>query len=364
MTVPITGPFSKAQVFTKLQGWSNKPVDARWYKRDWYRQRRPYNLPLPFTYQSGDVLSITDPYGFDWGRTYYNGDIAFWPTIDTGNAAYIKAYQRFVNELKPDTAGLAINLVQRQQAIEMIATRSMQIYKFASKLKKGDLQGARRALGLTKMPAGWRKRGKSFGDKFLEAHFGWSPLVGDIYSSVDILQNGVPPSRVSVSSSVTIPLSYVLPRGGLSYAFSGTDKFVYRISATVKVDNPNLFLANQFGVVNPALVLYDAVPFSFVLNWFVNVEQFLSSFTDFWGLGITNPQITLFHERDATEILRGKDTPTNNAWGVSMIAKYKFVTTRRQPGSIPGPALVIKRPWTLSPSRGLTAISLLLQKLK
>ena len=130
------------------------------------------------------------------------------------------------------------------------------------------------------------------------------------------------------------------------------------------VSNPNLFLANQLGFVNAGVVAWDVVPFSFVLDWFVNVGQFLAAFTDFWGLTISNSQTSLLWIRETTKWQVNNTWPGHPPGTVYRTYRFKRASATRRVGAIPGPTLAIRAPWVLSPVRGLTSISLLLQQLR
>lgn len=256
-------------------------------------------------------------------------------------------------------------LAQRQEALSMIEKRGRALAHFALQLRRGNFRLAAFALGLDRPPPGLKKKGKAFADNFLEFHFGWSPLIGDMHAAIDVLQGGVPPTRITASArSVQEGKSNTSTLSNPIYYNRWTDDCVWKIGSDALVTNPNLFLANQLGLVNPAAVVWDAIPFSFVLGWFVNVSSFLESFTDTWGISLTNSYVTCHTTRDATEKEVQKNWPSANAYGTINFSAYNYVRTQRSPGSAPGPALRIKEPWILSPSRGLTAISLLLQRLK
>lgn len=61
------------------------------------------------------------------------------------------------------------------------------------------------------------------------------------------------------------------------------------IAANVRVKNPNLWLANQLGLINPVQMVNEGIMFSFVLDWFSNLSQVISQMTDFVGLEIADP---------------------------------------------------------------------------
>lgn len=367
MVAPVTGPFLRT--ITGLGPTTQGGFKPQWLEmnRTWRRQRRPYNLPLTFDYRRKEVLAhYKQNSGYDY-VTVANcpGYYTLTPTQFFPNT-YNKAYGRFVSKLKPDTAGLGINLVQRKQAIVMIANRALQLGRFVKQLKRFNFRRAASELGMD--PASvkkltLRKGSKHFGNNFLEFHFGWSPLIGDIYSSVDLLQNGVPPVRVTASSSGSYTSKYVDESSEPDLYRTTKGNGSWRIGAKVSVTNPNLFLANQLGLVNPALILYDAIPFSFVVNWFVNVEQFLSSFSDTWGLTLTDQYITGIAKVSMHEERWYNNYPTAGKRTPQWFADTLCVQMARTAGTIPGPTLRIRGPWTISPTRGLTAVSLLLQKI-
>lgn len=63
-------------------------------------------------------------------------------------------------------------------------------------------------------------------------------------------------------------------------------------SAGVRVVNPNGWLLERAGLINPVAVAWDLVPWSFVVNMFSNVGGLVNSITDFYGLEFVNSSTT------------------------------------------------------------------------
>jgi len=212
-----------------------------------------------------------------------------------------------------------------------------------------------------------KARSKDAAGLWLEAHFGWQPAVDDVGAAVNTMQKadfGKKHVRIHVrndfSSSWRIN-DISGPGTGTFERHTEEGKAVVTMAADIRVSNPNAYLANQMGFVNPSSVAWEAVPYSFVVDWFANVGQCLSAMTDFVGLDVTSPRTTTFQS-----VSYGKSGFYRHLPGPSGIAtsthsqSWRGWDVLRQTG-IAGPTLELKPFKGFSPVRGATAISLLLQ---
>lgn len=342
MTAPLFGPFfSSEQVGTMSLTQKTS-----------YKQRRPYSIPSPWTYNKWQIYEF-------WQRAPDYNELNMPPDAALQGLILDRARERFVTKVRGRAAELAVSLAERKQALAMIENRAIQLYRFARELKSFRFGNAAHELSLTGVfPKGLKANAKAFGNNYLEFHFGWSPLVGDIGNAVEVLQGGVPPVHVSAVSSGTKSFEWVHPYGLTQRA---NHQELAKVGATFVVSNPNLWLANQLGFVNPATIAWELVPFSFVLDWFVNVSDFLNSSSEFWGLSVIDPYFTQFSR-----------VPQSNTYvppyPTDPYAGYEVqgirVRCKRTLGLPPGPELRVRDPWVLSPRRGLAAMSLLLQQLR
>jgi hypothetical protein len=370
MVYPITGPFTRTETSKGPALAGGFKPDHLWYQRTWYRQRRPYGTPMDLTYQRSQVLVTTGDGASSDYETYNTDGTSFWGIYNSAaGALFNKAHARFIQDVKPDTVSLLLAYAERKQSMAMIAHRMQTMLSFSMNLASGKYRKAAKSLHMERMPKGWRNPTKGFGDKFLEAHFGWEPIIRDIWSCVDLLQNGVPPARAVGFARMSDSSTYMTPvNSSPLWTYDYSSEYMYKIGAKVKVVNPNLWLANQLGLVNPAGVAFDAIPFSFVLDWFVNVQQFLEQFTSLWGLELSDQFVTW---QRTVKTLKRKYSSGYNSGIYSYVNKRPWITSRfsrheciRKAGSIPGPSLRVRDPWRISPVRGLTATSLLTQFLR
>jgi len=187
---------------------------------------------------------------------------------------------------------------------------------------------------------------QSLGNKWLWYSYGVKPLIEDIYNAHNVLVRNVPEMRIfgSGSGSLTIDV------GGFyrtRYIFTSS----VRISAVVRVNNPNLWLANQLGLINPVQWFVEGVRLSFVIDWFSNFSQIVNQMTDFAGLEITRPITT-----SKCKVVQDEFHPDYGPW-----VKEREKFTREL--IVPQARLRFayeRFNW----QRGLNAISLLVQGLK
>lgn len=340
-------------------GWVTEGSPDGPYFRSRYRvnQPKPYVNPLPTismswtAYSVGSTSTQMPSGGFQAILMNYYDDV----TSRALNRALRGLNGKFSN-----LSNIALTLLERKQSIAMIAKRSSQLLKAARQIRKFDFRGAAKTFGITLPKRVSRKR--QFADNWLEYHFGWSPLIGDIGGAVKVLQ-GQPPSEYvratgtysGSSRSWNQFVDYPTPSRAFEHTFSATATVGCRI---VQV-NPDLALANALGFTDPATLAWESVPFSFVVDWFANVSDFLSQMSAMIGYTVDRAYNKIFFAASGTE--------TQFAWSSS--GKSSFTDIGRgwrfeRAVGIPSVSLELKPFNGFSPTRGLTAISLLLQFLK
>lgn len=366
MVNPITGPVEKI-------GGS---LPATYSYKKGYRQKRPYTVSLPYEARYGNV-----EIDYYWGGSATNG--AGWAPsqiIDFGLRDTI-CYERLMDKIR-DSSTWAVNLAEINKSRSMINTRSVQLLRAARQLRqKNPILAWKELMHPTAMPPVSRK--KSLSNQWLELHFGWEPLVKDIGNAVDALQKAIktqyaravvktPETFWSINSTVNNPSAYY-PDNVFTYHRVGWQgEAISSAGVSVAVTNPNLWLANQLGFLNPVGILWELTPFSFVVDWFSTVGTIIASYSDFYGLTVQNP----WHSHTFKGIYTGNyaaryrwyefDGQGNqfDVWSsTSRIFRQKFSTTQRMTDLIK-PSLSVRNFKGLSLTRGATAIALLVQMMK
>lgn len=226
-----------------------------------------------------------------------------WDDFQTESANGARA--RLMSKLQPARAAMGVNLAQLDQALGMIAKRSKQLHRAWQRLRAFDLPGMLKELSIgtaVKLRNGQdyysRKRRRWVVKKewtsdlestWLEFTFGWVPLVTDLYNAADVLQREFPPVPVRASCKA----------GGVRVydrtyeRITAYKTVVTRMHAGIVITNPNLALLNSLGLLNPAAVAWDIIPWSFVIDWFMKINKYVNTLNDMAGFSFTDASTTV-----------------------------------------------------------------------
>lgn len=187
---------------------------------------------------------------------------------------------------------------------------------------------------------------KSLGNKWLWYSYGVRPLVDDLYNASSVFTREIPGTKI-------LGKGYAEGIEGARSGSSHHHKANARVTAYVKVSNPNLWLANQLGLINPVQWFNEGVAFSFVIDWFSNWSDWLQQLTDFVGLEIEKPVTTY--------MLRSKNEWRHPGEYFSYFDVH-FIKVIRRVGI---PPVVLRFAYErFQWQRGANAVSLLVQFLK
>lgn len=279
-------------------------------------------------FSSGRVVSVNQDGGpfFEWNS--YNhavglGYVGFHSTgyddnlhvLDhTGTNSSVQAVynravalnlkNRAVSECRQKAAQVKLDLsealVGLPESVIMVAQRTKQVLNAYLALRRGNWKGALAWLGLS--PSRWHKTlgQKSMQQAWLELQYGWLPLLGDIWSGIklsnELLSGGTKTHAYAKRQLETDLWTYGLTSGGPSIWLNPQITTWGRTSVDVRynfgVSNANIAFLNSLGVLNPFYTVWVAVPFSFVVDWFLPVGDWLQSISSTLGLQFIDGYIT------------------------------------------------------------------------
>lgn len=260
-----------------------------------------------------------------------------------------RTYGRFRGKLYKGSAALGVTLASWKQSQEMITSAYRSIgWGLDSMSRTID------ELQRTARRGQYERLAKRLASKHLEVVFGWQPLVQDILAAATTVINDQPKAqRVSVRASAQIDTFDVYGDEGYAKMYSTGYGFLKCArSATIEITNPNLWLAERAGLLNGAAVAWDLVPWSFVVNMFVNTGQLVNSITDFAGLSFPSSSITWGLPYGYTIVSapgsRNGDPRRNELYGKAI---YRVKSKYRTLNGVARPPLITKLPdvnWELA----------------
>lgn len=302
-----------------------------------------------------------------------------------------RLYSKFREEVMGKKSELLTASVEWKKSLEMVNQRTLWILRSLKGLKlhgpvefvrtlaepvahpwtSDGLETVRSRNKRARSRKRWKTRKKSKrkvqkpSDAWLEYWLGWAPAIGDIYNALDILQREFPIDHVSTTVAYRREWqsSSGDPRGSHYRKRVGNGVGSVGCYADVKVTNHNLFLLDQMGLINPALTAFQVIPLSFILNWFINVEQVLSSLTDFAGLSFSQTGTAVREVRSVRQVgFIRENRPGGGYTYYPENGGTNGVTLRREPGQIPSPQLGVKFD-RLALTQAATSVSLLVNAL-
>jgi hypothetical protein len=221
------------------------------------------------------------------------------PAVDEGliDAAATNA----IADCKAGIYDALTDLAELSKTADLVGLQYKRVVRFALKaarlakaIRRGEVKRFLRRGG--KKPRDWRE---IFSKLWLEYRYGWLPAIHSAQSLIAALQSDLKKgdivrgsSRVSVTlddvkTVVTNPTSYTT-RTEIC-VISGTR--TYRGKAFASIKNSNAFF--QF---DPLVTTWELIPFSFIVDWFLQIGNWLEAVSPFTGSGLLGSQVSIKDE--------------------------------------------------------------------
>jgi len=250
--------------FTRTWSGTNTPKGAKVFSEN------PYNL---------SVLDLVDR-EMQWkgnspGETWRTGTFlscfgglgvpAVWTSADD-----LTLQGKLVDQVRSHDFNLAVLLGEGKETMSMITSSATKIAKAGFAVRRGQLGVAARELGVP-----WKGRvRKTTSANWLELQYGWMPLLKDIDSGAKaIVTLTNKPLTQSFRASLTRTFDRPRPAGGgVMYSTQRITRKTYILRMREQYS-----AIASLGLLDPELVAWELVPFSFVADWFIPIGNYLDT---------------------------------------------------------------------------------------
>lgn len=353
----------------------------------WYKQSKPFDIPTPYRRQFvlevsasrlssqateiPDVEYIRDPdYDRNWGTAYGRAFSKLRGAVHaqgTGELGITLAQSNLTYKLYKDYLS---KFVYMQRIADICET----LDRFAVFTRRAADAGNRRARMKYRRKAARvlgvrpvsdrevRKRldgqllrtgASSFSAEYLAVHYGWSPLFTEIYQLLKFLGEGIdyPIGWYQETGSCYSNTKFDRPANTVKYRYKG--RIVVKLGCRAEAENKLAYTLGVLGLANPAAIVWDAVKWSFVVDWVLSIGPRIQNQTAWLGVKFSDTYRTTYH---SFEYIR--TTPGMGLNGYSQsVEGYNVV---RETGVMfTPPAIRLKNPISKDWGKAFAQISLL-----
>jgi len=358
--------------------------------------------PLPFTFRSEKLRNCTGyrdeltvnlkktDYGFYEAHqrgtlqdsTQCSAFVVVQPTASQISKADSIASNKVLLKMKNTTVNIGVAIGERQQTMDLIGDTFKRMAGAVSHLHKGNFAAAAADIGIASAPrrAGKRyERGfkkdprKAAADAWIALQYGWRPLLSDIYGLVEDIANQQASPQIYTAkarSRFVEAIAYDKPL----YPTSDKKFFTRDTVSGEKVWEVSYGITYwrrpgapqdlpRMGITNPAVVAWELVPWSFVIDWVLPIGSFLETLDATLGIEFLHGYKTVYQKSFA--MYSGLKVGMNGGVDTRgfMQGSEEYVDVRRTVlKDFPSPCLPqFKNP--LSPMHMYNGIALLAQQL-
>lgn len=212
--------------------------------------------------------------------------------LDATNKFYSKVYETSVN--------MAVFYAERKEAISMVTSNLKRLAFAARDIKRGNFASACNRLRAKYRPPSKAARNGTFPKRWLEYRYGWVPLLGDTYNIINKL---FPNPRFTVVGQANGNQQWARDFPGSSanyYAWPQVISSIRRNKVKVKgyIETLNIEVqaAHTLGITNPMSLAWEVLPYSFVIDWFLPVGDYLDKLAMLGNIRIIDPSVTITSE--------------------------------------------------------------------
>lgn len=192
---------------------------------------------------------------------------------------------RFLAKLRDSSLDLVTSAAEAKQSASMIAKSGRSVARWQDGVKS-FVSTVGRAFGRKTRYA--EAASKAISNLWLEYTYGWVPLMSDIWGTAEFHRTLLRQREVRAVASHYSDINRVYASNlGTTVRAQGRASDRVLMYRRYTINNPDLYDATRLGSLNPAAVVWELLPYSFVFDWFVDVGGYLEDLQTSCALGLS-----------------------------------------------------------------------------
>lgn len=181
------------------------------------------------------------------------------------------------------------NVLEAKSIYRSILDKMWRVHHARVALRSGRYLDVAHALGVERLSKSKirKLKRKNVASQWLDLQYGWLPLLSDVYETVDMMLEPSSEPRLRVILHGTSHLTPASSYTEVSPPAIREATEVYRASARyvywLRLSDPSFREKAQWGLTNPLLLAWELLPYSFIVDWFAPIGNYLEQFSSHDG---------------------------------------------------------------------------------
>lgn len=294
-----------------------------------------YSRTLIETYQGVVHYTYGDRPTLDYTGTmaslgFLPGKVPFSSSFSSNDIT--ASYNRLLGKIRGHSFNLAVASAEGKETIEMLHGSMVTVLSAYVSLRHGNVKKTVSIFRKGTSRRKWRVpprlvrnlyTQKSFADKWLSLRYGWVPFLSDCYSAAEAISTYLErKDRQEYSVRTGKKISQIQTQRDSSLTPAPKVKYDHRLQHIAKFKyNSSVYQAfSDLGLLDPASVAWEVMPYSFVVDWFLPIGNYLEARAG----ANTFSQCTIVTTKFRKQELLGYEPCTNNQSPYAVILKSGF----------------------------------------
>lgn len=307
--------------------------------------------------------------------TYLFPDGSFWSVARPGvpsfpSSGVNQAEQKALTKLRNTDFNLGVALAEGRQTLNLVARSAL---KIASQVRKFRRIYPKEWQGVVRWQRGFLPCDlwKNIPGRWLELQYGWKPLMSDIVGAYSLLSEKPRPPVVHVDGyweddrgDLLVPIG--CRQGGSTATMVFGTKDQAWVNLWYRLNSPMLAKLSSLGLLNPLEIVWERLPYSFVVDWFLPIGSALANLTSDVGFSFLGGSLS---RKTTVKNKQSRNVVWENVIGPGVtileasgpppsISGEAFRFTRTCYSSSPVPGIYVKNPLSFGHvANGLSLLS-------